>query len=94
MQLPDLVNGAYESLGGLVIYLSIRRLRRDKQVKGIHWGQIAFFMTWGWWNLFYYPHLGQWVSFFGGLGVVVANTVWLVLVAYYGLRPLMRELLG
>lgn len=83
MTVPDLVNGAFESCGGLFISRSIFLLHRDKQVKGISALPVAFFSAWGFWNLFYYPSLHQWFSFLGGIGVVLANTVWLLQILYY-----------
>ena len=80
---PDLINGSYEALGGFMIAFSIVRLHRDKIVRGVSWVPVAFYASWGYWNLFYYPHLGQWVSFFGGVGVVAVNTVWLTQMIYY-----------
>jgi hypothetical protein len=52
-------------------------------VKGVHWGPIAFWSAWGFWNLFYYPALNQWLSFTGGLFVVFANTVYLCMMFHY-----------
>jgi len=80
----DLINGLYESLGGFFILLSIFKLLREKQVHGISWVHVLFFTTWGYWNLYYYPHLNQWWSFVGGLAVVLANSIWFVLLIYYG----------
>jgi hypothetical protein len=61
------VNGTFEICGALPITLSVLKLWRDREVRGIHWGQFAFFSSWGYWNLIYYPVLGQWLSFFGGM---------------------------
>lgn len=83
---PDLVNGVFEMLGGLFIAASIVRILRDKRVAGINWIHPAFFTAWGLWNLYYYPHLGQIISFLGGMGVVTANTVWVYLLIYYTYR--------
>jgi hypothetical protein len=44
---------------------------------------IAFFTAWGWWNVMFYPALGQWCSFAGGLFMVAANAAWLVQMAFY-----------
>lgn len=84
MAWPDIVNGSYESLGGIFIALSCIKAWKDKDVKGVSWLHVAFFTTWGYWNLFYYPHLGQWVSFWGGIVVTAMNTLWVVLLLYYG----------
>lgn len=83
----DSVNGLWEVLGGLFILLSVLKLLRDKQVRGVSWIHVLFFTVWGHWNLYYYPHLGQWVSFCGGMGVMLTNTVWLLLLLYYSRRP-------
>ncbi len=80
---PDAVNGMLEMAGGLFILLSIKRLHKDKVVKGVSWMHVAFFSTWGYWNLFYYPHLDQWWSFWGGIGIVTTNTFWLLQMAWY-----------
>jgi hypothetical protein len=81
---PDRLNGFFELGGGLLTWLSVRRLWIDKQVKGVSWWPIWFFTMWGMWNLYYYPYLSQWWSFVGGCFIVVANTVWLVLLFHYG----------
>jgi len=79
----DVINGLLELLGGCFIWLSCKRLYEDKQVKGVSMLHFTFFCFWGWWNLFYYPTLNQWMSFFGGLNVVAANTLWVVLAVHY-----------
>lgn len=83
---PDTINGLFETLGGFFIALSVVSLYRAKQVRGVSWVHTAFFSAWGYWNLFYYPSLGQWFSFFGGLLLVSVNTVWLGQIVYYSVR--------
>lgn len=83
---PDLVNGLFELIGGLLICLSIRRLHIDKEVKGVSALPTAFFTSWGYWNLFYYPSLSQWASFVGGCVIVAANTAWVLQMLYYSAR--------
>lgn len=83
LSVPDLINGTYEAIGGAFIALSIRKLHREKLVKGVSWIHVGFFASWGYWNLFYYPHLGQWLSFVGGVGIVTTNTIWLAQMIYY-----------
>jgi len=79
----DSANAIFEGGGALLLLLNIRCLLRDKKVVGISLAPVLFWTLWGYWNLFYYPHLGQWWSFVGGLGVVAANTVWLGLAWKY-----------
>jgi hypothetical protein len=85
--LPDAINGTFELLGGVFIYLSIIKVCRDKRVAGVSWLHVGFFAAWGVWNLFYYPYLDQWLSFIGGIGIVATNTVYLALLIYYSRRP-------
>lgn len=80
---PDVINGSFELLGGLVIFQNVRRLLKDKQIRGVDWKVTAFFTAWGFWNLYYYPHLEQWFSFAGGVLIVLANVVWLALAIHY-----------
>lgn len=83
MQGPDLINGAFELAGGALCWLNVQKILKDKCVIGVYWPIQAFFTAWGVWNLFYYPLLGQWASFVGGVFLVIGNTVWVVLAAYY-----------
>ena len=57
----DQVNGLFELLGGLFISLTCIKLYKDKKVRGLSFVHIAYFTMWGYWNIHYYPHLGQWV---------------------------------
>ena len=83
----DALNGSLELLGGLFITFSIMKLLRDKAVRGISWIHVGFFTVWGAWNLYYYPHLDQYWSFVGGIGVFIANGVYLALLIRYSLTP-------
>jgi len=83
MSWQDLVNGVYEFMGAPFILMSILQLHKDKKVKGVSWIHVAFFSSWGYWNLYYYPHLNQWCSFLGGLFLVLTNTFWLGQIVYY-----------
>lgn len=83
MTWQDAANGSFELLAGVFILLHCRRLYKDKVVRGTSWIATAFFFMWGLWNLYYYPHLNQWLSFVGGLGIVVANSLWLGMMLYY-----------
>lgn len=83
MNIPDVINGCFEFFGAPFIFLSILKLHKDKQVKGISWVHAIFFTLWGFWNLYYYPHLEQFISFAGGIAIVTANTIWLCQLIYY-----------
>lgn len=79
----DLTNGLFEFLGGFFVLLHVRRIVKDKSVKGISIPAMTFFVSWGIWNLFYYPSLDQWWSFLGGLFIVLMNCLWVGLMIYY-----------
>lgn len=82
--LPDAINGAFEALGGVFALNNVRVIWRDKMVRGVSVLSTGVFTAWGFWNLYYYPHLGQWLSFAGGLVIVAANFAWVALMLYYG----------
>jgi hypothetical protein len=84
--MADLANGLFELIGASLICLSIRQILRDRATRGLHWGPLAFFNAWGWWNCYFYPSLGQWWSFAGGVAMVTVNSVYLVLVVRYWRR--------
>lgn len=86
MTIPDAINGSFEALAGLMIGNHCRTLYRDKQVRGVSLLSTCFFAAWGIWNLYYYPHLGQIISFLGGLSVSTANAVWIGMMIYYRKR--------
>lgn len=80
---PDMINGLFELFGGLLYILNIRLLLIHKQVQGVSLIPTVFFTSWGIWNLFYYPSLDQWYSFYGGVFLVTVNAIWLLLALYY-----------
>ena len=79
----DLINGTFEFAGAVCLWQNVRALFRDRVLRGIHWTPTTFFAAWGLWNLFYYPSLDQWFSFWGGVAIVAVNLVWLALVVRY-----------
>lgn len=84
---PDLINALFELLGSVMIWANVRQTARDQGYAGLYLPTVVFFALWGVWNLYYYPHLGQWLSFWGGVSIVTANTVWVIQMFYYGRRP-------
>ncbi len=63
--------------------MSIRRLWIDKLVRGVSLVPIAFFASWGFWNLYFYPSMDAWWSFLAGLFMVLANAAWLLQMGFY-----------
>lgn len=80
----DMINGLlFELIGGLLLWKNVAAIRRDKKIAGVDWRPTVFYFTWGIWNLYYYPSLGQWFSFLGGILIVTANGIWLLYVYKY-----------
>jgi len=79
----DLMNGLFELGGALFVLNHSRVLYFDKAVKGVSLISLIYFLAWGFWNLIYYPSLGQFWSFIGGIGLVIANLIWVTLFVYY-----------
>jgi uncharacterized membrane protein YfcA len=74
---PDLANATFEALAALFILNHCRAVWGSKQAHGISILSTMFFASWGVWNIWYYPHLGQWLSFYAGILVTFANLFWI-----------------
>jgi len=83
MSLQDLTNGLFELIGSIFVWINIYKIHQDKIVKGIYWPFSIFFAMWGFWNLYYYPFLDQWLSFWAGLVMATGNVVWVWMAYYY-----------
>jgi hypothetical protein len=83
MSWADIVNGSYEFLASLFMLNNCRVLYNDKKVRGVSLVSTVFFTSWGVWNLYYYPSLNQWISFFGGASLVMMNAIYVGLMIYY-----------
>jgi len=83
MSWQDCTNGAYEMGGGIFMLLNCLKTYWDKEVKGISIISMIFFCSWGYWNLYYYPHLNQWISALGAAILVLFNTIWICMAIYY-----------
>jgi uncharacterized membrane protein YfcA len=81
--MADIINTLFESLGFFAVMASCLRLMKDKQVRGVSLVTTAFFTAWGFWNLYYYPSLGQVYSGIAAGGVCLANVTWCVLILKY-----------
>lgn len=92
MNIPDLINGLFEGGGAVLSWFNVKRILRDRQVQGVYWPITGFWSLWGAWNLFYYATLEQRASWWGGLALVLGNTVWVVLAAYFSRRRPVEEL--
>ena len=78
----DDINGTFEFLGGIALWSNVWRLWKDRNALGVNWQTTVFFFTWGVWNCFYYPSLGQMFSFLGGLFICSGNLAWVSMLWY------------
>ena len=83
MNIPDIINGTFEAIAGIIMLLNIRQVYHDKKVRGISMASCLFFLLWGYWNLYYYPQLEQWFSVVGGVILVTTNTIWVGMMMHY-----------
>ena len=82
----DVINSLFEAFGAIALCFSIIKVLKDKKVRGISWVQVAFFSTWGLWNIHYYSNLNQWFSFSAGIILCVANLIYTFLLIYYTVK--------
>ncbi len=82
----DFINGLFELAAGLLLSLNVRRLFKDKQVRGVCLLPVMLMAAWGYWNLFFYPIVGATFSFLAGIPVAAINTIWSIQIFYYGRR--------
>jgi len=80
---PDAVNGLFELGGAVAIAMHIRAIVKSRQAHGVSLVATSFFFLWGLWNLYYYPHLEQWMSFTAGVAIASLNCVWVALIIHY-----------
>lgn len=81
---PDYINALFEFGGAIAVFLSVRRTLQERKMAGVSGAHVAFFTTWGAWNLFYYPHLDQPWSFAAGVLLMCMNAVFATLWLKYG----------
>lgn len=83
MNYADIANGIFEAGLSYFLFRNLMALRRDKTVRGVYIPTTIWTTAWGFWNLYYYPSLEQWASFWGGVAVVSFNAIWLAHVWFY-----------
>jgi len=74
-----------------MVYQNVKAIQEHKSVKGVKIAPTAFFAAWGIWNLYYWFHLGQWISWFSGMGILIINTWWVYLAIYYTYKDTIKE---
>lgn len=79
----DIINGSFECLSGILLWYNVYKLYQHKCVHGVSLLTFGYFTIWGYWNLYYYPSLNQYISFISSFLVVSANTVWIIMAIRY-----------
>ena len=101
---PDHINACFELGGACLIWCNVLALYRAKRVQGVTPWVFWFYSLWGLWNCYFYPSLGQMLSFYAGAGTTLGNLTWCTLAWVYrprkpcldpdgcgGLHPLCRS---
>jgi hypothetical protein len=80
---PDTINALFEGFGALFLFADCHKLQLHKELRGVYWPGRVFWALWGLWNVFYYPAIGQPLSFAMGVSVLAANVLWCALAIRY-----------
>lgn len=83
MNKPDLINGLFELAGAVATGYNLVVLLRHKQVRGFAPWAYVYFTTWGAWNIYYYPHLHQFISLAGTICITISNCLYTGFALYY-----------
>lgn len=86
MNAVDAINATFEGGGAVFLLLNVRRLLKDKSVKGVSLLTTTWWTTWGFWNVYYYRAVACSLSFYAGIAVVVVNALWLGLALHFARR--------
>ena len=89
MNISDFINGGYEFFGSIAVWVNVIAIYKDKKYAGVRIAPFVFFTSWSVWNLYYYPHLNQWISLIGGFSIMLANVAYLtMMIKYRGINKL------
>ncbi len=83
MTTHDAINAVFEGGGAIFLCLNVRRLLKDRSVKGVSLLTTSWWTAWGFWNVYFYAAVSCAASFWAGLAVVCVNAVWLCLALHY-----------
>lgn len=82
----DIINGLIELVGAGFTWRNAWELWKARELRGVYWPTSLFFTIWGAWNLYYYPSLGQWFSFYAGILLAMGNLAWVVMAVHLKLK--------
>lgn len=83
MHWVDLINGIFESIGAVVIWINVRQVIKDKFISGVHWVPALFWTVYSFWGLIYYYTLHQPISLIAGISIALGQAIWLGLFVKY-----------
>lgn len=83
MQVNHVINSGFEMFASLFLILNCIQLYKDKSTKGVCLWTSLFFTSWGFWNLYYYPSMGDVCSFVAGVAVTIVNITYCSMFIYY-----------
>ena len=81
--MTDVINSVFILGGSVVLFINVYKLYQDKSVKGVSLIPAVFFGAWGFWNIYWFHHLQQPMSFYGSFLMLAANLWWTGLALYY-----------
>jgi hypothetical protein len=81
---PDMANAAFEVCGALAVWANFAAILKDKGYAGTRIPMMIFFTSWGFWNLYFYAHLIQWVSLYASLLLTSGNVAVVSAMAWFG----------
>lgn len=79
----DQINALLELGGAIFLIPSLIEAFKKKLIVGVSWITPIFFTSWGLWNCWYYPSLGQYYSAIAAIIMFIANIVWLGMILKY-----------
>lgn len=83
MTTHDLINACFEGGGAIFLCLNVRRLLKDKSVKGVSLLTTSWWTAWGFWNVYFYAAVSCAASFWAGIAVLAVQAVWVVLALHF-----------
>jgi hypothetical protein len=82
----DQINAGFEMAGAISRTFDCVQLYRAKRFVGGSLFTAFFFLMWGFFNIVFYPSLGQTYSYLAALALTTMNALWLVMAMYFNWR--------
>lgn len=81
---PDTINALFEVCGSVAVWLNFAAILKDRGYAGTRVPMMLFFTSWGFWNLFFYSHLMQWMSMLASILLTSGNVAVVAAMLYFG----------